>query len=204
MNYEDAFRHYKEGTATEEEKAFVQSEIARAKALSTLLDDQGLTVKSPKIKEADAEEVRKAKTDFLWRRVIVGLLSVVAVLVIIAAVLGGVFGSAATYAKKSVAVNIEEAVILAEEFAYNDAANFKGTKPFEGENNFMAERVGDIDKKFQFENNLKDSYYVYRVEVKGYDTVNQLEWEYEIDVNAKTGVCSVYKFEREFERNFRY
>lgn len=53
MNYEDAFRHYREGTATEEEKEFVLEEIAKAKALSNFLEDEGLNVKSAPIKEAD-------------------------------------------------------------------------------------------------------------------------------------------------------
>ena len=54
MNYEEAFRHYREGTATDEEKAFVLDEIAKAKALSSLLDDEGLAVRPSPIKEAEA------------------------------------------------------------------------------------------------------------------------------------------------------
>ena len=123
MNYEDAFKHYREGTATEEEKAFVQEEIAKAKALSTLLDDEALAVKPAPIKEADAKEVKEAKHQLIWKRVLAGLLSIVALLVIIGAVLGGVFGSAATYAKDSIVYSKAEAAEIATEFAYNDAVN---------------------------------------------------------------------------------
>ena len=100
MNYEEAFRHYREGTATEEEKAFVQEEIAKAKALSSLMDDQGLAVKPAPIKEADAKEVKDAKQHLVWKRVLAGLLAVIVLLVALGAILGGVFGSAAAYARK--------------------------------------------------------------------------------------------------------
>lgn len=211
MNYEDAFRHYKEGTATEEEKAFVQDELARARALSTLLDDQSLNVKAEPIKEADAKEVREAKQQFLWKRVLAGVLSITILLVILAAVLGGVFGAAAGYAKKSVVVGVDEARALAEHYAW-DRATTEGVYVlrngqrvqmlFEGDAMY-SETARDIDEKFQFENNLVDSYYVYRIEVKGFDSVNHYEWEYEIDVNSKTGTCTVHKTEVEYEDDYR-
>ena len=122
MNYEEAFRHYREGTATEEEKAFVQEEIAKAKALSSLMDDQGLAVKPAPIKEADAKEVKDAKQHLVWKRVLAGLLAVIVLLVALGAILGGVFGSAAAYANDNIAVSRTEARDIAAEFAMEDAA----------------------------------------------------------------------------------
>lgn len=211
MNYEDAFKHYKEGTATEEEKTFVQDELARARALSTLLDDQSLNVKAEPIKEADAKEVREAKQQFLWKRVLAGVLSITILLVILAAVLGGVFGAAAGYARKSVVVGIDEARALAEQYAW-DRATTEGVYVlrngqrvqmlFDGDAMY-SEPAREIDEKFQFENNLVDSYYVYRIEIKGFDSVNRYEWEYEIDVNSKTGTCTVHKTEVEYEDDYQ-
>jgi hypothetical protein len=37
MNYEDAFKNYENGTATEEEKAFVRAELEKANLLATFL-----------------------------------------------------------------------------------------------------------------------------------------------------------------------
>ena len=185
MNYEDAFKHYREGTATEEEKAFVQEEIAKAKALSTLLDDEALAVKPAPIKEADAKEVKEAKHQLIWKRVLAGLLSIVALLVIIGAVLGGVFGSAATYAKDSIVYSKAEAAEIATEFAYNDAVNRFGF-------------TGSVTDFFNFEGDLKSSYYTYKVEVTGWSE-DGWEFEYEISVNSKTGSCSVLELERDRE-----
>lgn len=196
MNYEDAFKHYREGTATEEEKAFVQEEIAKAKALSTLLDDEALAVKPAPIKEADAKEVKEAKHQLIWKRVLAGLLSIVALLVIIGAVLGGVFGSAATYAKDAIVYSKAEAAEIATEFAYNDAVNRFG---FTGSvTDFYAESTREIDDRFNFEGDLKSSYYTYKVEVTGWSE-DGWELEYEISVNSKTGSCSVLELERDRE-----
>lgn len=202
MNYEEAFRHYKEGTATEEEKEFVQNELARARALSTLFDDHGMNVTPPPIKEADKEEVKAAKKNLLWKKVLVGLLGVVVLLVVLAAALGGVFGAAAKYARDAIAVTRGDARLIAEEYAYQYAVNY-GRQPFEGENNFIAEYERDIDEKFMFENNIRDSYYVYRIDVTGYDAVNGTEWEFEIEVNTVTGVPAVHELDIEYGRPYR-
>lgn len=200
MNYEEAFRHYREGTATEEEKAYVQEEIAKAKALSTLLDDQAIAVKPAPIKEADAKEVKEAKQQLAWKRVLAGLLSMVVLLVIIGAVLGGVFGSAAVYARDSVVFSKADAAQIATEFAYNDAVARFG---FAGSiSDFYAEPTREIDDKFNFESNLRGSYYTYKVEVTGW-TTDGWEYDYEIEVNAKTGSCSVLDLDRDREGYYR-
>lgn len=200
MNYEEAFRHYREGTATEEEKAYVQEEIAKAKALSTLLDDEALAVKPAPIKEADAKEVKEAKQQLIWKRVLAGLLSIVALLLILGAVLGGVFGSAAAYAKEAVVYSKGDATQIATVFAYNDAVAKFG---FTGDiSDFYAESTREVDSKFNFEGNLKGSYYTYKVEVKGW-SADGWEYEYEVEVNSKTGSCSVLELERDREGYFR-
>lgn len=125
-----------------------------------------------------------------------GLLSIVALLVIIGAVLGGVFGSAATYAKDAIVYSKAEAAEIATEFAYNDAVNRFG---FTGSvTDFYAESTREIDDRFNFEGDLKSSYYTYKVEVTGWSE-DGWEFEYEISVNSKTGSCSVLELERDRE-----
>ena len=192
MNYEDAFRHYREGTATEEEKEFVLEEIAKAKALSNFLEDEGLNVKSAPIKEADKKEVREAKRGLWVRRAVAGLVSIAVLLLILGAVLGGVFGAAASYASEGVTVSKAEAAAIATEFAYNDAV----LRGFTGNDNFMSESTGEIDHRFNIVDDLKSSYYTYEIDVKGY-SADGFEYEYEIGVNSRTGSCWVIEFERD-------
>ena len=89
MNYEEAFRHYREGTATDEEKAFVLDELAKAKALSTLLDDEALAVKPAPIKQAEAEDVRSAKHHLVVKRALAALITIAVIIVALGAILGG-------------------------------------------------------------------------------------------------------------------
>lgn len=195
MNYEEAFRHYREGTATEEEKAFVQEEIAKAKALSSLMDDQGLAVKPAPIKEADAKEVKDAKQHLVWKRVLAGLLAVIVLLVALGAILGGVFGSAAGYADGNIAVSRTEARDIAADFALQDAAR-RGY--IVDANGCYVESEREIDERFNFEGDLKSSYYSYKVDVTCY-TTDGYELEYEIEVNSHTGNAWVHEFELDRE-----
>ena len=95
MNFDDAFKHCQEGVATEEEKQFVKEQLAKA---NEFLKSESIRDESP-VKEADVEDVRKAKKKFKWQYIVIPICSIVCVLLVIAAILGGVFGSAASYAK---------------------------------------------------------------------------------------------------------
>ena len=195
MNYEEAFRHYREGTATEEEKAFVQEEIAKAKALSSLMDDQGLAVKPAPIKEADAKEVKDAKQHLVWKRVLAGLLAVIVLLVALGAILGGVFGSAAGYADGNIAVSRTEARDIAADFALQDAARRGYTVDANG---CYVEAEREIDERFSYEGALESSDYSYKVDVTCY-TTDGYELEYEIEVNSRTGTAWLREFELDRE-----
>ncbi len=197
MNYEDAFRHYREGTATDEEKAFVLDEIAKAKALSSLLDDEGLAVKRAPIKEAEAKDVKEAKHRMIMRRVIGGLIAVVVIILALGAILGGVFGSAAAYARDNAVWERSEAIAVAEDYARAHAE----------QNGFVVSRIfsdlpKDVDEDFNFETDLKSSYYSYKVDVTVW-TEDGWELEYEIEVNSHTGSPSLREYEADKEGYFR-
>ena len=193
MNYEEAIRHYREGTATEEEKAFVQDEIAKAKALSTLLDDEALAVKPAPIKQAEAKEIKDAKQHIVWKRVLAGLIAVVVLLVVLGAVLGGVFGSAASYARDNIALHKTEMAAIAEEFAKLDAEKRGYTVV-----NAFTEPPREMEEKFNFETDLKSSYYSYEVEVTLWSDKGH-ELDYEIVVNSHTGSSYVKELEVDYE-----
>lgn len=95
MNFDEAFEHCKNGVATEEEKQYVKQQLEKA---NEFLNSESVREDSP-VKEADAEEVKKAKKKFKWQYVVIPVCSLIGVLMAIAAILGGVFGSAASYAK---------------------------------------------------------------------------------------------------------
>ena len=212
MNYEEAFRHYREGTATDEEKAFVLDELAKAKALSSLLDDEGLAVKRAPIKEAEAKDVKEAKHDLVWKRVLAGLIAIAVIVVVIGAVLGGVFGAAAAYGKDNILLDRAEAIAVAEEFARSDAASRKYTP-----DRVITDLPQDVEDKFNFEtdlkssyysyerfnieSNLKDSYYSYKVDVTVW-TAEGYELDYEVVVNAHTGSPSLKELDIDREDYF--
>lgn len=201
MNYDDAFKHYKEGTANDEEKEFVKQEIAKARALASLLEDDSVSANAAEIKRADAEEIKAAKKEFSWRGMLIGLIAMIVLIVAVGVVLGCVFGAAAGYANDSIAVTKETAVEYAKAAAYADATdpNKFGQAVFVGDNTFfLDEKYSDIDRKFNIEANLQQSYYTYSIEVKGYDE-NGFEWEYKIGVDTRTGNCIVLDFEKELK-----
>ncbi len=201
MNYDDAFKHYKEGTANDEEKEFVKQEIAKARALASLLEDDSVSANAAEIKRADAEEIKAAKKEFSWRGMLIGLIAMIVLIVAVGVVLGCVFGAAAGYANDSIAVTKEAAVEYAKAAAYADATdpNKFGPAVFVGDNTFfLDEKYSDIDRKFNIEANLQQSYYTYSIEVKGYDE-NGFEWEYKIGVDTRTGNCIVLDFEKELK-----
>lgn len=168
MNFEEAFKHCQEGTATQTEKEFVADELAKAKALSSLFDDEGVNVTPAPIAEADKREIKAAKKRFQWKKLVYAFCAIAATLLIIAAVLGGVFGSAAAYANENIVYGEGACVQFAKEYAFNFLNDPNGIYPG---SSFISSPddliVDDVDKKFNYdEKRIKKSYYVYRVELK--------------------------------------
>ena len=174
MKYDDAFTHYKDGTANDEEKEFVEQELAKARALVSMLDDDSVAARPAEVKRAEAAEVKEAKKQFSWHRLMIGLVAIIVLLVAVGA--------------------------LAIQAAYEDAVSSEwGATAFVGENNFrLDERPDEVDRKFVLGSNIKDSYYVYEIDVKGWDE-NRVEWEYEIDIDARSGGALIVKVERDHE-----
>ena len=57
MNFDQVYEKYINGTATEKEKAYIESEIAKARKLSEIIDRMDA---QRVIEPADADKVRKA------------------------------------------------------------------------------------------------------------------------------------------------
>mgnify|MGYP002520866722 FL=1 len=169
MNFEEAYKKVADGTATDEEAAFVGREIVNAQRITALLSDDAPP--RPVLETADEDTVRKARRAFNLRttlRVIVIVL--VSLGVIAGATLGIIFGTAGSAAKKSAVYSREEAVDLAgayiADYTGKDAAAFV---------------VHDVDKKLDMGDGLSRSVRIYEVELR------DGEKEYEVEVNAKSG-----------------
>ena len=89
MNFEDAYRKLREGTATDEEAAFVARELENIRRISAVLDDPALS--DPGISRAEVDTVQKARKAFnrktLLRTVLITLGSLLAVAAVVCAIL---------------------------------------------------------------------------------------------------------------------
>lgn len=190
MNFEEALRHVREGSATDEERAYVMAQIDFMNKF--LGDDQKMP--SAPIAEANREEVKQAKKKFKWRYVVIPVVTIVLIIVAIGAILGGVFGSAAFYAKDAMKFGKGSSVEVARQYALNDAAARGYT--FASANDLMR---GDVKRDFEYnDSNLKNSYYTYYIELKGYakDANNRyVELEYEIRVDTRNGNANIVEFD---------
>lgn len=169
MNFEKLYEKYKAGQASEEEKIQVEAEIEKAKKISEILFSGNEKVE---LKDPDESEVKKAKKFLRIKTLIIALAaSAAAILVTTGAVLGGVFGTAAAAAKKSVNYGYAEAADMAKEYV---VANYD----FDD----MRFNIKDNDRDLHLKSPLKDSRYAYYVELVNSDGI-----EIEVSIDAKTG-----------------
>lgn len=175
MNFDEAFKHYREGNATPEEIELVRDEIAKAKALSSLFDDEGLSVTPAPVSELDKEEVKKAKKQFRIKVIVTVLASIVLALIIIASVLGGVFGMAATYANDEIAYTKNQGLQIAKTALIDYLAERDMVV-----NEYEIE-CEDVDKDFNYEVPIDESYYTYKYKLEvGED-------EYKVEIDSRDG-----------------
>ena len=89
MNFEEAYQKLREGTATDEEAAFVARELENVRKISAILDNPAMF--SPEIGQAEKETVQRARKAFnkktLVRTIIIVLCSLLAIAAIVCAIL---------------------------------------------------------------------------------------------------------------------
>lgn len=186
MNFEEAFAHYKDGVATEEEKAYVKKQLEIAKAF--VADDE--KYQSAPVIEATDDDVKKAKKKFKWRYVVIPAISLICTLLVVAAILGGVFGSAATYAKQSMIYSKYEC----EAFAWEKLKDVMPTSVMPTDSSTY--EVDDVDKEFNYvAHDIKKSYYSYYFTFERNDDLypDDSEVKVVIEVNTVTGVATLVK-----------
>ncbi len=184
MNFDEAFKHVQEGTATDEEKRYVADQLEAASRL--LKDDVQLV--NPPIAQADHDDIKKAKKKFKWRYIVIPVTVIICVVVAIGAILGGVFGSAAGYAKQNMKYGKSACIDMAIAKVVQDAGTFYGV---EIDPSRVIVKRGDTHKDFQYNSfNIKNSYYCYYIELEA-NVVSPngrfVELEYEIKVDTRRG-----------------
>lgn len=171
MNFEKAYENYANGTATDEEKEYVESEIAKARALNSIIDE--IDAKKA-IAPSNIEDVKKAKKkhnlNSIIKMVAIALCCIIVVCGVVCAV---VFGQAVSSAKTNTVVTQTEAMTIAQEYVntYYNTTNAIAT---------------EVERELTVQSGLKHSYYSYYVEVELRDGR-----DIDIVVNGKTGVASL-------------
>ncbi len=171
MNFEDAYRKLREGTATDEEAAYVARELENVRRISAILDNPDLS--EPGISRAEMETVQKARKAFnhkaLIRTIVTVLCSLAAIAVIACALL---FIPSNISASGKIKLTKEQAVetayaCLADELGEEQAKQFY---------------IDYAHRHLRYAGSIFDGIYIYKVEFE--DVRGR---EYEIEVNSSSG-----------------
>ncbi len=175
MNFEEAYRKLRAGTATDEEAAFVARELENVRRISAVLDDPALS--DPGISRAELETVRRARKAFnhraLLRTVTIVLCSLAALAALVCAVLfipSKLSASRRLKLSKEQAVEAAYACLVAQE-GEERAANFY---------------VDYAHRHLRYTGSIFEAVYVYKIEFE--DPHGR---EYEIEVNSSSGYTVV-------------
>ena len=169
MNFDKVYEKYVNGTATEEEKAYVEAEIEKARKLSVIIDEMDA---KRVIAPAKTEEVKKARKTMKKKFGICVVVISLTVLVSLALIITGtLFAYVNIKASGKAEYTKDECIELAKK-SVNDHSDAVST-------NLV---VFEVDRDLRFyDGKLSRATYVYEIDVrKGFV-------EYEVEVNTATG-----------------
>ncbi|MBE6574161.1 MAG: hypothetical protein E7652_07195 [Ruminococcaceae bacterium] len=176
MKFDELYRKYKDNTATDEERAYVEAEIAKAKGISEILNADKPADQEKTVKFSDVDIIKKAKKKLNSRNTLKTVIIVcLCVAVIGVLVAGGLYAAVFLSANKSKNLSRKEAV----EVAKNCLAEHERIA------NVGDIRVGEVDEDIETRNNPFNSFYIYEVDLT-YDG-----YSYEVVVNGNTGYASI-------------
>lgn len=176
MNFDELYKKYKNNSATDEEREYVEAEIEKAKKVSRILNNDEPEGEEKTVKLSDIDVIKKAKKKFNNKNTIKTIIIVcISLLVIGALTAGGIAATIFISANKSMTVTEKEAI----EIARNIVAEHEGIE------NTDSIVVGDVDTDLEIRSNLVDSYFKYEINVAcdGYG--------YEVVINANSGFASI-------------
>lgn len=172
MNFDELYEKYTNGTATDEEKRYVEEEIAKARKLSEILDSADA---KRVIEPADKETVKKARKR-VGRRAVMMVTVISAAVILVLSILASavVYASASHYASRGVEYTKSDAGEIAKRAVINYVSSVTGEI-----------MVTDIDRELEIRSDLKKSFYVYEVSVRHNGV------EYEIEVDPRSGTARI-------------
>ena len=171
MNFEDAYQRLRNGTATDEEAAFVARELENVRKISAILDNPALS--DPDIQQAEVETVQKAQRAFHRKSAARTVIIVLSVLLILAALVSAILLIPANLsASGKVKITRQQAIgaayaCLVEQVGPEEAARF---------------HVDYAHRHLRYVGSIFDAIYVYKIEFE--DAHGR---EYEIEVNSNSG-----------------
>ncbi len=192
IDFDEALAHVEDGSATDEERKYVEAQI------SEFLSDDSRMASAP-IKEASGDDVKKAKKSFKKRYIIIPVCVLLVIIVALGAILGGVFGFAASSANKNMKFGLEHCKQSALDYVLANQQNF-GVDPGTFKANQI--RVEDVDRQFHYnDKKLGSSYYYYEIDVECSALIGAgmrpgvIELEVELRVNTVTGNVELIKYD---------
>lgn len=182
MNFEEAYKKLRDGTATDEEAAFVARELENLRKIRAILDEPFRS--DPGISRAEIETVQKARKAFNHKTLIRVLVIVMVSMIVVAALVCSIlFIPSNISASGKLELSKEEAVetayaLLAEEVGDEGAERF---------------HVDYAHRHLRYLGSIFDAVYVYEVEFE--DVYGS---EIEIEVNAKSGYAVIRDIDLEY------
>lgn len=175
MNFEEIYGKYKNGTATDEEKRFVEAEIIKARKISAILDEESYTANENILLSANNDDFVKARRKFNKKNTIKTIIIVVCCVVFLTIIcIGTIWGIAIHYASKLIKITDEEAIEYAKQCVYE----YDGTKS-------SSLIVDDVEMEIDMKTDITESSYTYEVDLRSGKNA------YKIDVNANSGYAKI-------------
>lgn len=193
MNFEELYEKCQNGTATEDEKRQLEAEINKAKSALDFVDKNETDAFVPPVKEAEDTAILKSRKKFKKSVLTTWLVATIcAVLLATGAVLGGVFGSAASYAHSAKRVSRDQATTLAQSYAEDFVAdNYSEFSPYL--------LLVDFDDHLVVTPVIKDSYYAYYVHFKADIPASKAELEITIKINSRSQEISLLDVDKDLD-----
>ncbi len=176
MILKECFEKIKNGTATEEEKSFVEKELDTILKIKSILDNPP---DEPVVAEAEHGTILRARKLYERRTYIkIFIIVIITLLLIAALVCGIIFIPSCTSASRRMKYDRDDAI----EIAYEYIAENYG----EDRNDFS---VRDADRKLRINGSLSDAVYVYEIELRNEFRI------YELGVSSKNGAVELLDYD---------
>jgi len=182
MDFKETYKKYLDGTATEEEKTFVEAEIEKAKIVNSEI------IANTKTADNDSAEKKKAKKKKSLRQTLKTIIISLVVFMIISIVaFVALYNISVSNAVDNIKIQPEDARVEALDYAFMYARDHYG---YSGSVEGIVSPHDMDTRELVFKLPLSKCYYVYEFEfIAG-------EYEFDIQVNSTTGMAHISDIDR--------